>query len=135
MDKKADGIIIEIPNSNTVVIKPKDQHTLSLGDKIEVYEPGHDIIDPETNEVLDRYDFTKDILEVYSMTEKLAICKKISRRSGNKLTVAVTPFLTEKTYFDYEIIDVDEAHNKNWHIKNPQISIGDPVRLSSVSVD
>lgn len=127
MDNNAIGNIIEIPDKFTIIVDVRDIF-ISVGDKIVIYEPGPKILHPQTNEELGQYDFIKDIVEVIDTNESFSVCKKIVRKSGSKFSMSVTPLLQQQTYETEEELMVNQNEIKNWKIKNPVISIGDPVK-------
>ncbi|CZQ83556.1 Hypothetical protein Tpal_460 [Trichococcus palustris] len=127
MDKNAIGYIVEIPNEYTVIINV-GEFSVSVGDKIYIYESGKIIEDPITNQKLGQYDFIKETVEVTEVYQEFSVCKKVVRKKGNKISIAMTPLLQENIYVTYDELKVNPDENKHWAISNSLISIGDPVK-------
>lgn len=125
------GNVIMIPNTKTIVCNydiPAFKNILHKGDHISVYEPAGKIVDPNTDEQLGEFSFDKVILEVTEKADKYFVCQKVRRETNSPLSASVSALVTSKERIYYESINVNTSDNLELSLKNPEISIGDPVR-------
>ena len=120
------GRIIMIPNDYTIVVDA-GINTLSLGDRIVVYEVGALIKDSE-GEILGTFDFEKAVLEVVEVQGGYSICKDKSIVKTNKLSAGLSPLFQEVKSVSYSPLPVSDEDNLNLSIKNKLISVGDPIK-------
>lgn len=120
---KVTGII----DSKTLLINKGFLNSeLKKGETLKIFEPGPEITDVETNEVLGRYDFVKDRVEIVEMFEKYSICKKKVKESSG-ISNALTPLLMSSTYY-YGEMDIDSDDSRMGEVTNPKITVGDPLK-------
>ncbi|MEG2651577.1 MAG: hypothetical protein RSA63_11950, partial [Eubacterium sp.] len=120
---------VKIPNEYTIVINLGDSF-VRKGTKLIIYEEGTDIIDPDTKEKLGRFDLTKDTVEVVEVYDAYSVCQKIEyiEEEGGILR-ALSPMMTKKTT-QKTILKLDVLDNENLSLQEPQIRIGDPVKIN-----
>lgn len=126
------GKIIKIPNEYTVIINAGENcEFIEEGDVLEIYEPGYEIIDPETEEILGTYDYIKDEVMVDRVYEKFSVCRKIKTTKKSNFSFAISPLLSQDEITTYQKLNVDENQIEKNKLtpKNTKISIGDLVRL------
>lgn len=123
------GKVVKIPNEYTIVINLGDSF-VRKGTKLIIYEEGTDIIDPDTKEKLGRFDLTKDTVEVVEVYDAYSVCQKIEyiEEEGGILR-ALSPMMTKKTT-QKTILKLDVLDNENLSLQEPQIRIGDPVKIN-----
>lgn len=119
--------VIRIIDNRTLLINTGID-TLSVGDTIQVYEPGQEIKDID-GRVLSNYTFIKDELEVIQVEDAYSVCQKKAYITKVSSTFALSPLLeTRKT--EYIPLNIDEADIEELKPVDPLIRIGDPVKLA-----
>lgn len=122
------GHVIQILDKFTLIVdtgKPR----LSIGDSIQVYQLGDPIYDLNGNELC-KYVFVKDTLRVIDVQDKYSVCKKdknIAKKTSPLL--ALSPLL-ETTYTEKEALHVSPTDIKPLGNIDPQIVIGDFIKLA-----
>lgn len=122
------GHVIQILDKFTLIVdtgKPR----LSIGDSIQVYQLGDPIYDLNGNELC-KYVFVKDTLRVIDVQDKYSVCKKdknITKKTSPLL--ALSPLL-EATYTEKEALHVSPTDIKPLSNIDPQIVIGDFIKLA-----
>ena len=125
-DNSTVGKVIMIPNSKTIVVKHDE--SLSIGDKLEIFEESKQpIIDPDTNEVLGKFSFTKESVEVIEVYPNYAICQNIVTEQRSMYANPIHP-LEKKEYKYAKKLNVNPKDNLKIQIKNEVISVGDLAR-------
>lgn len=59
-----------------------DNSKIRLGDILEIYEGGFEVIDPDTKESLGVYENIKSTIEVIDMKDRFSICKIVDLESS-----------------------------------------------------
>lgn len=126
--EKCIGKVIKIPNEYIVIISA-NKYTVNIGDDVAVYELGDEILDPDTGEKLGDFDFIKTRLEISETYEKYSICQRVVYERRSPVFGALSPMLENETVEKIKKINVNQEDNDNLKIKNPKISIGDPVKF------
>jgi hypothetical protein len=67
--------VVKIIDSQRLVINAGSRNTLTKGQKLVVYVPGDEVLDPDTQESLGTLDTIKCYIEVADVFEKMSICK------------------------------------------------------------
>lgn len=122
------GKVIKIPNEYTIIVNVGND-VLSLGDDIYIVEAGSDVIDPDTGEKLGRYDFIKEELSVEQVYPQFSVCKKIKYENKPSVLESISPLISGQKTKVFEKIQVNEEHNDCLELKNPEVNIGDSVKL------
>lgn len=134
------GKVIKIIDEYTILINAGYKNNSDLEDfmestdslTIEIYEPGFDVIDPETNEKLGQYDYIKDTVIIERIYENYSVCKKISADSATSGILALSPLFSKQKKINYEKINIDiNDINYNLSPKSTAVCVGDLVRLAN----
>lgn len=127
MDEHRIGNVIRIIDNRTLIINV-GKPFVSVGDKIKVYETIDALRDLDGTE-LAMFEYTKDELEVVEVEETYSICKKNKKRTitSAPVTLAISPLLDREEFIP---LNVDPEDIEPLEIKNKNICIGDPVKLS-----
>lgn len=75
--------IVKIIDSQKLVINAGLSDGISRGQKLIVFDPGEEVIDPETGESLGTLDTIKCYLNVSDVFDKMAICVNAATMSDN----------------------------------------------------
>lgn len=119
--------VIRIIDNRTLLINT-GRNILSVGDTVQVYEPGQEIKDID-GQVLSNYTFIKDELEVIQVEDTYSVCQKKACITKVSSPFALSPLLeTKKT--EYIPLNIDEADIEELKPADPLIRVGDPVKLA-----
>lgn len=120
------GNVIRIIDNRTLLVNV-GRDDLSVGQTIQVYEPGEKIIDLD-GAILSNYNFIKDELEVIQVEDTYSVCQKQKIITKN-ISFALSPLLeTKKT--EYIPLNIDESEIQELKPKDPLVRIGDPIKLA-----
>lgn len=129
--------VVQIPDKFTVIInygkEDDNQYHLienvgiSVGDKIKVIQPGKEIIDPKTEELLGYYDLTKAELEIVEIFDRFSVCKNVQRENVSTVGRMLSPMFAEKTEISHESLQVSENEIFGTDKLDKEIHVGDPV--------
>lgn len=121
------GKIIRILDEYTIIINT-GMRDVSVGDKLQIYEKGDDILDLDGT-LLDQYIYIKDEVEVIRVENNYSICKK--KKTINKsatFTFALSPLL-EFNSTESVPLNIDKNDLQPFPSIDPIIRIGDKIRL------
>ncbi|MCU5547625.1 hypothetical protein OCB13_09540 [Bacillus cereus] len=135
--------VIKIIDEYSIVISGGLYEDVSIGDSIEIYLEGDEIIDPfNDNKTLGTLDFIKDTLEVTELYPKFAVCKKIVTETihhpsplHKTISQTLIPGLsgitgTTETSTRIEKIAIDEREITGRRTGEKIIRIGDIARIA-----
>lgn len=120
------GKVIRIVDEFTLIINAGSL-SLSVGDKVQVYESGEPIVDLDGT-ALDEYIYVKDELEVVQVEERYSVCKKnktVSKRIFSPF--ALSPLL-EQTTTENVPMNIEESELKPLPSIDETIHVGDKVK-------
>ena len=129
--------VIKIIDEYSIVINGGLNHSVSVGDKIEIFVIGDDITDPfHDNKSLGTLDFIKETLTVTEIYREFSVCKKIIENEEYQPTTiekALQPFGGRGITITKEVakkiqIDPQEATGRKTAKKT--IRIGDDARIA-----
>jgi hypothetical protein len=123
---KVVGKVIEIPNDKTLIISKEEKNSLSIGDNLQICEESNDIKNFD-NEIIGKFYFIKDTVEVTEVYDKYVICKKLTRRNTSPIT-NMNNLFKDSIEIVEDKLNVNDKDNKKLTIKNKEISIGDVVK-------
>ena len=123
---KVVGKVIEIPNDKTLIISKEEKNSLSIGDNLQICEESNDIKNFD-NEIIGKFYFIKDTVEVTEVYDKYVICKKLTRRNTSPIT-NMNNLFKDSIEIVEDKLNVNDKDNKKVTIKNKEISIGDVVK-------
>ena len=123
---KVVGQVIEIPNDKTLIISKEEKNSLSIGDNLQICEESNDIKNFD-NEIIGKFYFIKDTVEVTEVYDKYVICKKLTRRNTSPIT-NMNNLFKDSIEIVEDKLNVNDKDNKKLTIKNKEISIGDVVK-------
>nr|DAX92843.1 MAG TPA: Flagellar assembly protein T, C-terminal domain [Caudoviricetes sp.] len=126
MDNKIIGEVLMIPNERTLIISVVDTSFLKIGDNLQIFEKGFKI-ENKDKQIIGRFDFIKDTVEITEVYENYVVCKKLIRESTNPI-VRINDNLKNKTVITEETININKDENQNLNLKKPYICIGDIVK-------
>lgn len=66
--------VIKIINDTSLVINSGTLDSVKKGDEFEIFQPGCEVLDPETNESLGALDYIKATVRVESALPKMSVC-------------------------------------------------------------
>ena len=117
--------IVKIINEYEIVINAGKDHGIYKDQSLEIFVPGEEVIDPETNESLGTLDFIKAYLNVKNVFPKMAICENSETKSKNFLTA-----FNNLTIEENQRLNVDSQEISGGLSGSRKIRIGDMVRES-----
>ena len=123
---KVVGKVIESPNDKTLIISKEEKNSLSIGDNLQICEESNDIKNFD-NEIIGKFYFIKDTVEVTEVYDKYVICKKLTRRNTSPIT-NMNNLFKDSIEIVEDKLNVNDKDNKKLTIKNKEISIGDVVK-------
>lgn len=121
-----------IPDDTRIIINIGSEETseVYVGREIEVYIPGENVTDPDTNDIIGSYDLIKDQLEITNVYPTFSIARKVKEeKKSNFFSAISSPMLSEQTIITYKKINVNSEQNLNLQVENSTIQIGDYVKL------
>lgn len=121
------GNVIRIIDNRTVLVNV-GQDDLSVGQTVQIYEPGTEIRDLDGS-VLCNYSFIKDELEVIQVEKLYSVCKKQKSITKTYNPFALSPLL-ETTKKEYIPLNIDEADIQELKPNDTKVRIGDPIKLA-----
>lgn len=121
------GNVIRIIDNRTILVNVGHED-LSVGQTVQVYEPGVEIKDLDGS-VLCNYSFVKDELEVIRVESLYSVCQKQESITETYNPFVLSPLLeTKKT--KYIPLNIDEADIQELNPKDSKVRIGDPIKLA-----
>ena len=130
LSRKQDlGHVIMIPNDRTIIANYLNRdfaNQISVGDRVAIYSTSHNIIDPDTKELLGKFYLDKDILEITEVMPKYFVCNKVVKTESGSILPKI--FEAKSTVFN-DTLDINEGDNLKLELENKSISIGDTIRF------
>lgn len=116
--------IVKIINEYNVVVNAGSNNYLKENDILEVYQPGQEVIDPETGESLGTLDFVKARLRVVNVLPRMCVCENRDREKKSFLSIAQSLTYEEKLPLNVQTTDISGGYEG----VNKMIRVGDLVR-------
>ncbi|WP_456095485.1 hypothetical protein [Peptostreptococcus sp.] len=120
--------VIKILSNNELIINYGIDDGAKIAQKVRIYIPGEEIIDPKTEFVLGTLDTIKDELEIYETFDQFSICRKVQRQKRNVLTPFAVDFVSELVSYDQINVNESEISPVDRPAKSP-ICVGDLVKI------
>lgn len=121
--------IVKIIDEYRIVVDAKCDD-VKKGDLLEVYEPGDEIRDPETGELLGTLDYIKAVIEVEDVLPRMCVCRNHRTKTvpGNTMAIvqAMQGFTTKEVISPLPVHPEDISGGYDGVEK--RIRIGDSVR-------
>lgn len=115
--------VIKIINAYSIVINGGSNNELHLGDEMEVFVKGEEILDPDTNESLGTLDYIKSRIEIATLLPKMSICKNYK---VSAFIITLADSLSKKTE---QALNIDSTEiSGEYFTDSTKIKIGDTVR-------
>lgn len=73
--------VIKIINDTSLVINVGSIDSVKNGDEFEIFQPGCEVLDPETNESLGTLDYVKATVRVKNAFPKMSVCVNTQTKS------------------------------------------------------
>lgn len=124
------GKVIEIVDDYTIIINLGKENGIKSKDKFVVYEEGYNVKDPFSEETLGRVDFDKVEVSIHKLFDKFSVCKKFSENPNVYSSISQLISSGSNNVNKAVKLNVNETQNKLLSIKNPEVSIGDLVRVN-----
>lgn len=122
--------VISFPDKYSIIISAgKNNSNLTVGDEVKIYEAGEEVIDLD-GQVLGKYEFVKDVLEVINVSEYYSVCQKFSTTTESPMTKAFMPFFEQKVTKTNKALSINPEQIDNWGQKSDYINKGDFVSLN-----
>lgn len=121
--------IIKIVNEYLVVVNYGSTDGASLGQKLEIFDEGEEIIDPETNKSMGTLDVIKARIKIENVYEHMSLCESHE-------TVSLGGFSNITNAFnrtEIKALNVDSKDISGGYNKTSKIKVGDFVRLAPSS--
>lgn len=116
--------IVKIISEYKVVVNVGSNDLVHEDQILEVYEPGQDVIDPETGESLGTLDYIKAKLRVVDVFPKMCLCENRDGVLEKTLAQALAPTFTERVPLDVDSKDISGGFEG----VSKKIRVGDLVR-------
>jgi len=128
--------VVKILSNTTLVLGAGTEGEVREGMEFVIYEPGEEVLDPETNEILGRLEIVKGYVTVVNVQPKLCIAKTQSH------TVTRTRTVRKPTIFEafsgsreeqYEVEGIERlkvAEVDNSYEEKLVVKVGDKARLT-----
>lgn len=117
--------VVKIIDEYNIVVNAGSEHGIRKDSRLEIFVPGEEIIDPETNESLGTLDTIKAYLEVKNVFPKMCVCENAETRSVS-LFMAYNLTREETKPLNIDSSQISGGLNKT----DKKIRIGDLVRRS-----
>lgn len=120
------GNVIRIVDNRTIIVNA-GKGTLSVGDTVQVYEPGEILKDIDGTELC-AFEFVKDELEVVRVEFRYSVCKK-TQVTTKTFKFPLSPLL-ETQITEYIPLNIDNSDIQELKPKDPLAKIGDSIKLT-----
>jgi hypothetical protein len=77
--------VVKIIDEYNIVVNAGYEHGINKGARLEIFVPGEEVIDPDTNESLGTLDTIKAYLEVKNVFPKMCVCENAETRQVSLL--------------------------------------------------
>lgn len=121
------GNVIRIIDNRTVLVNV-GHRDLSVGQMVQIYEPGDEIKDLD-GRILSNYSFIKDELEVIQVEDSYSVCQKQKTITKTHNPFALSPLLETKETV-YVPLNIDETDIQELKPKDSKVRVGDPIKLA-----
>lgn len=121
--------IVKIIDEYKVVVNAGGNNFIQEGTILEVYEPGAEVIDPDTKESLGTLDFIKAKLRVVDVFPKMCVCENRETKKVSKFLITALDAMTyeENVPLNVQATDISGGYEG----VSPKIKVGDLVRTES----
>ena len=103
--------IAKIIDEYKVVVNAGSNDSIKDGDFLEVYQPGQEVIDPDTGESLGALDFIKAKLRVVNVFPKMCVCEnRETERTSIISSIAQSFSYEEKLPLNVQTTDISGAY-------------------------
>lgn len=120
--------VIKILSNNELIINYGIDDGARIAQKVRIYIPGEEIIDPKTEFALGTLDTIKEELEIYETFDHFSICRKVQREKRNVLTPFAADFVSELVSYDKINVNESEISPVGRPAKSP-VCVGDLVKI------
>ncbi len=125
-NKSPIGKVIRILDKYTLLVDVGND-TLTVGSRIQVYEPVEMIKTPDGTE-LGFYNYIKDTLDVIRVEDHFSICRK-NETVSKTVPFVLSPLLEHRISEDVPL-KISESDIQALSPKEPLIKIGDPIKFA-----
>ncbi len=116
--------IVKIISEYKVVVNAGSNNSIKENDTLEIYQPGQEVTDPETGELLGTLDFVKAKLRVIDVFPKMCVCENRDKDSTSLALLAKGLMYEEILPLDVRTTDISGGYEGI----DKKIKVGDPVR-------
>lgn len=117
--------IVKIIDEYKVVVNAGSNDLIKPNDRLEVYQPGQEVTDPETGESLGTLDFVKAKLRVVDVFPKMCVCENHDTRQQSVFVNFSQSFTyEEKLPLNVQTTDISGGYEGI----DKKIKVGDLVR-------
>lgn len=121
--------IVKIIDEYKVVVNAGGNDFIREGTIFEVYEPGAEVIDPDTKESLGTLDFIKAKLRVVDVFPKMCVCENRETKKVSKFLITALDAMTYEQNVPLNVQTTDISGG--YEGVSPKIKVGDLVRTES----
>jgi uncharacterized protein YerC len=121
--------VVKIIDAYSIVINGGSNDKLNLGDKLEIFVKGEEVIDLDTKESLGTLDYIKARIEITTILPKMSVCKDIKEEYPYS-AIRDTINSMGQTVKKVQQLNVDSMDISGIEEKDIKIKIGDLVRKS-----
>lgn len=118
--------IVKIISEYKVVVNAGSNELIHEDQILEVYEPGQEVIDPETNKSLGTLDYIKAKLRVVDVLPKMCICENRDGTMQKDFSEIIALKVTQKVPLNVDSSEISGGYEN----VSKKIRIGDLVRKS-----
>lgn len=118
--------VVKIIDSQKLVINAGSSEGIQKGDKLVVFLPGEEVIDPETRESLGTLDTIKSYLKVADVFEKMSVCVNAETISDN---IKLATLFLANSISEPKPLPVDAEDISGGLQPETRIRVGDLVKL------
>lgn len=120
--------VIRIIDNRTLIVNA-GRGILKIGDIVQVYEIGEEILDLDATP-LERYTFCKDELEVIRTEKTFSVCQKpLMEKTSSSTAAALSPLLETKRKVAVPL-NINRDDIQRLTPEQVCIQIGDPIKLA-----
>jgi hypothetical protein len=119
--------VVKIISDMELVVNAGSNQGIQKDQVLEIFIPGEEVVDPETNKVLGTLDTIKAYLNVKHVFPLMCICENADAKAFNPLegfSSALTKYTTKR-------LNVDSTQISGGIVDGGKIQIGDLVRKSA----
>lgn len=116
--------IVKIISEYKVVVNAGSNCSIEENDILEVYQPGQEVLDPETGDSLGTLDFIKAKLRVIDVLPKMCICENRDTRQSSIIDLVQNFSREERLPLNVKTTDISGGYEGI----DKKIKVGDLVR-------